>query len=706
MAGPDQQKLLIEGMDCAACALKIETAIKRLSGVSNVEVSYAAGTLLCTVDPDRTSLDLIQDKIKALGYHAATPDPLLPFPQKIQTTRQQEKKLRLFIITGALASLSFLGSLIIPEIANWLYTTAALFCILPFARRAFAAARSGAPFTIETLMTVAALGAVLIGEAAEAVVVITLFALGEFLETLAAARARAGVQALIDLIPRTAYRISDNGGITPVPAQDLSVGDKVMVRPGDRIPSDGIIETGSSAINEAPVSGESTPVFKTSGEKVLAGSINTDSELTVRITHPPEDNTIARIIRLVETAQSSKAPTARLIDRFSQVYTPLAMLTALLVMVIPPLLFGADWMTWVYRGLATLLIACPCALVISTPAAIASGLAAGARRGLLIKGGAALETLGKVRTIAFDKTGTLTKGHPQITDIVPYVGTPTDLLSRAAAVEGGVNHPVGTAIVSAANTQGLAVPRRYGNSVALPGKAATARLRTGFVTVGSPSHTATLSAFPPAVSEHIQSLEADGKTVVVVTADGLVEGIIALRDEPREDAIPGIQRLKHRGLNVLMLSGDNQRTADAIGRNLGIEARGQLLPDGKLAEIQRLMAQGPVAMAGDGINDAPALATASVGIAMGGGTDVALETADAALLRDRVEGIAELIGLSRATMGNIRQNLIIALGLKAAFLLTTLLGVTSLWMAILADTGATVLVTANALRLLAFRPSF
>ena len=547
-------------------------------------------------------------------------------------------------------------------------------------------------------MTVATAGAIAIGAAEEAAAVIFLFAIGELLETVAAGRARAGIEALINLVPRTA-RIEEAGQVWEVPVERVCVGDIVVVRPGDRVPSDGRVIEGLSEVDEAPVTGEFVPVVKSVGDLVYAGSINANGMLRVRLTHTAADNTIARIIHLVEEAQGSKAPTARFIDRFSAYYTPAAMTVAALIMVGPPLFVGADWYTWIYRGLATLLIACPCALVISTPAAIASGLASGARRGLLIKGGAALETLGKVKTIAFDKTGTLTIGKPQVTDIRAVEGTEDGLLAKAAAVERGSSHPLGLSIIAAAEARGLAIPQDFGGN-AVPGKAVTARLREGFVSVGSPRYAAELGVLPDDVAPRIEALEGEGKTVVVVLVGKRVIGLIALRDEPREDAAAGIAQLKALGIRTVMLTGDNRRTGDVIGRALGLEVQSELLPDAKLAVINGLKKAGPIAMVGDGINDAPALATANVGVAMGSGTDVALETADAALLKNCVLGVVELVALSRATLSNIWQNITIALGLKVVFLATTVFGVTLLWMAILADTGATVLVTANALRLL------
>jgi Zn2+/Cd2+-exporting ATPase len=700
-------KLRIEGMDCGACALKIENALKRLPGVSDVNVNYGLQSLTLAFDEDRTSSQAIEHKIRALGYAPVAPSGA-SLPQSSARGKLNDgswwrsRKARLVIGTGALLLAAFVTSRINPALSQWAYLVAAIVSLVPFVRRAAAGVLSGTPFSIETLMSIAAIGALLIGAVEEAAVVIFLFAVGELLETVAAGRARAGIAALIDLVPRVALREQD-GATANVPVEDLRVGDVVVVRPGDRVPSDGAVIEGTSEVNEAPVTGESMPVLKEVGATVYAGSINAHGGLRVRITRTAADNTIARIVHMVEEAQASKAPTARFIDRFSAGYTPAAMLAAVLIVAIPPLALGQDWSTWIYRGLATLLIACPCALVISTPAAIASGLAAGARHGLLVKGGAALETLGKVKTIAFDKTGTLTLGQPQVTDIVAVEGTEDAVLAKAAAVERDSSHPLGLAITQAAEARRLAVPASFGGGIAVPGKAVTTRLKDGFASVGSPRFAAERVDVPVDVAERIAALEDDGKTVVVVLHGKRIVGVIALRDEPREDAKASVAALAALGINTVMLTGDNRRTADAIAGALGLHAQAELLPDAKLQAIAAIKASGPVAMIGDGINDAPALAVASVGVSMGGGTDVALETADAALLKNRVLGVVELIRLSRATLANIWQNIGLALGLKGVFLGTTLFGVTTLWMAILADTGATVLVTANALRLLGFR---
>ncbi len=710
MTAPVALKLRIEGMDCGACAVKIENALKRLPGISDLEVSYGQRSLSLTLDEDRTPRGAVEAKVKALGFTPFSPGgkgdgadaghgigPQGPWWTSV--------KGRQVITTGVLLAVAYAVSFVEPGWSTWAYSAAALVGLLPIARHALAGATSGTPFSIETLMSVAAIGAVAIGEAGEAAVVVFLFAVGELLEGVAAGRARAGIKALIDLVPRTALRVRD-GALDTVPVANLIVGDVVLVRPGDRIPSDGTVLEGTSEVDEAPVTGESVPVTKEPGGTVYAGSVNANGALHIAITRTAADNTIARIIHLVEEAQGSKAPTARFIDRFSRWYTPAAMVVSALVVVLPPLLAGADWSTWIYRGLAVLLIACPCALVISTPAAIASGLARGAQRGLLIKGGAALEMLGKVRTMAFDKTGTLTRGQPLVTDIVAAGADETEILAKAAAVERGSSHPLAAAIRAAAEQRGLDVPKAFGGTVAIPGKAVTSRLRGGFVTVGSPRHAAEQGLFDETIEAKALTLEDQGKTVVVVSEGNRLLGLIALRDEPRPDAAEGLAQLRKLGVHTVMLTGDNARTATAIAGALGLEARAGLLPDDKLDAIAAYRKEAPIGMVGDGINDAPALAAASVGVAMGGGTDVALETADAALLKNRVAGVAELVALSRATLANIWQNVTLALGLKSIFLITTLFGATPLWMAILADTGATVLVTANALRLLRFRPRF
>lgn len=702
----------VEGMDCPSCASKIETAVGRFGGAEDIRVNYHSQVLAFRLDEAATPRSAVEEQIRKLGYGVApveaprvvAGEPGAAADLALVRPRQpwwKGKKARLAAAIGALMVAGFAVSLAVPALDHWVYLPAALLGLVYFGRKAIAAARAGSPFSIEMLMSIATVGAIAIGATSEAAVVVFLFTIGELLENVAAGRARAGIEALGALVPRTALRIED-GTAREVPAASLKVGDLVLIRPGDRVSADGEVAEGESEVDESPVTGESVPVPKAEGASVFAGSINASSALQVRVTRPASDNTIARIIRLVEEAQDAKAPTARFIERFSAVYTPIAVAVAALVAVAPPLVVGADWDTWIYRGLALLLVACPCALVLSTPAAIASGLAVGTRRGLLVKGGGALETIGRIRAVAFDKTGTLTEGRPRVTDLLALSGPERTMLGLAAAVENGSSHPLGRAILERADADGI--PLRPAKDLrAIPGKAVEAVVTGKRVAVGSPSHAAGQAPLPADAARTVAEWENQGKTVVVVSVDGTHTGLIAVRDEPRPDAAAGIRALGALGVEAVMLTGDNIRTGQAIAGALGLKVKAGLLPEDKLREIGALKEKAPVAMVGDGINDAPALAAASVGIAMGGGTDVALETADAALLNSRVVDVAALVGLSRATLSNIHQNVAIALGLKAVFLVTTVVGITGLWPAVLADTGATVLVTLNALRLLGYR---
>jgi len=611
-------------------------------------------------------------------------------------------KAQLTLICGFAVAVAFVAGQLLPQWEQWLFTAAMLVGLLPIARRAFMGAINGSPFSIETLMTVAAVGAVFINASEEAAIVVLLFLVGELLEGLATGRARASIKALANLVPRTALREVDEK-ITEIAAETLAVGDVVLVRPGDRVPADGEVVSGESAVDEAPVTGESVPKRKSVGDSIYAGTINQDGALKVRVTAAAADNTIARIVALVEEAQESKAPTERFIDRFSKYYTPGVMVVALLVAVLPPLLAGASWDEWIYKGLAILLIGCPCALVISTPAAIAAALSAGARRGLLMKGGAVLEQLGKIDMVALDKTGTLTEGRPQVTDVVAIGKEQAEVLRLSAALEVGSSHPLAVAILGRAKAEGIE-PVAAQNAGAVGGKGVVGVLDGVELFLGSPKAAAQRASVGDDLKRQIEALNDEGKTVSVLVADGEVADLIAMRDEPRADAKRGLDTLKSLGADIVMLTGDNARTAKAIAAGLGIEPRAELLPEDKQRIVGELKTAGRrVAKVGDGINDAPALAAADIGIAMGGGTDVALETADAAVLHGRVIDIANMMVLSRATMANIGQNITIALGLKAVFLVTTIIGITGLWPAILADTGATVLVTANAMRLLMWK---
>lgn len=717
----------IEGMDCASCVGKIETALARMPGVSNIRLNFATEKLELTLAPDTaTQASDIEKTIKSLGFGISnsqkSPTDMNSYQLLDSQQWWQTRKGKQVVGLGFLMSVAYIIALLFPDYGSWVFAAAVIAGVFPFARKALALSRTGSIFSIEMLMSVAALGALIIGEAEEAAAVVFLFSVGELFESVAADRARAGIRALASLVPKTAILLDSQGKQHNVAASSLQVNDLVLVRPGDSVSADGVIVQGTSNLDDSPVTGESVPVVKTIGDDVFAGSINVDGVLQVRVEKTAADNTIARIIDLVEQAQASKAPTARFIETFSRYYTPAVMAIAALIIVVPPLAMGGEWATWLYRGLALLLIACPCALVLSTPAAIASGLAVGARRGLLIKGGSALETIGQVDTVAFDKTGTLTEGEPRVTDIVAFTQEVSDIKNQSsqgqdsqgqdkilalfASVESGSSHPLAKAIVSHAEAANVVIPVAS-NASATAGKAVHGTVADRMLAIGSPVYAAKQSVISPKQQAQIETLQNEGKTVSILFDEQsrVALGLIALRDELRDDAFEGVAQLKAMGVRSVMLTGDNRLTAQALATNLDIEWEAELLPEDKLRLLNDMKNNRKIAMVGDGINDAPALATADVGIAMGGGTDVAIETADIALLKSRVTDVAHLIALSRATMANIHQNVIFALGLKGLFLITTILGVTGLWIAVMADAGATVLVTLNALRLLRFKGS-
>ena len=700
--GVTQARYRVTGMDCGACASKIDTALRRVPGVSEVAVSFQSGVLSLAHD-ERVDEAAVTKTLSKLGF-GATPlaaDSVAERPA--DTAWWKSAKARATLLCGLAVAVAYGVGQLFPPIERYAFIAALLVGLIPVARRAFAAARMGSPFSIEMLMTVAAVGAVIIGATEEAAAVVLFFLVGEMLEGLAASRARRSISDLANLVPKTAL-VEEAGEIRTVQAEVLQVGEIILVRPGERIAADGEIIEGAGDIDEAPVTGESVPKAKVAGDTVFAGTINTTGVLRIRVTAAAADNTIARVVRLVEEAQESKAPTERFIDRFSRVYTPFVVLFAVLVAVVPPLAVGAPWHTWIYRGLAVLLIGCPCALVISTPAAIAASLSAGARRGLLLKGGAVLEGLRHVTAVAFDKTGTLTQGRPIVTDIVAFERSEDVVLAMTAALERGSTHPLAVAILDKAKAQGVSIPPAF-MAKALAGEGISGNVAGETTFFGSPKAAVERAPINPAKAARIEALNAEGKTVSVLVVNGQAVGLVALRDEPRPDARKGLSALTARGVRTVMLTGDNARTAAAVGDRLGVEVRAELMPQDKLAIVRALQAEGlTVAKVGDGINDAPALAAADIGIAMGGGTDVALETADAAALHGRVSDVADMIALSKATMRNIYQNITVALGLKVVFLVTTVIGVTGLWPAILADTGATVLVTLNAIRLLRWRP--
>ncbi|WP_145525064.1 zinc/cadmium/mercury/lead-transporting ATPase [Yersinia vastinensis] len=693
-AGSQRFSWQIKGMDCPSCARKVENAVSSLIGIENVKVFFATEKLV--VDASTDIRPQVHNAVVKAGFNLVdtqsaatnqTTSPESPFSEYLPIA-----------LLTTLMLISWGISLFSTELSEFAFAATTIVGLIPIVTKAWKLTRSGTPFAIETLMSVAAIGAMFIGATAEAAMVLLLFMIGELLESYAANRARRGVTALMALVPEDALLLK-NGERRQVPVASLRPGDVIEVSPGGRLPADAELITPFASFDESALTGESIPVERQQGEKVAAGSLSIDRATEMRVISEPGNNAIDRILQLIELAEERRAPIERFIDRFSRVYTPAIMLLSALVMLVPPLAFAEPWETWIYRGLTLLLIGCPCALVISTPAAITSALAAATRRGALIKGGAALEQLGRIQAVAFDKTGTLTEGKPKVTDILPAPNvSESRLLALAAAVEAGSHHPLAVAIIQSAQKNmsilPLAEERRALAGVGVEGVVNGLAVRVSAPGKISPT------LLTPEWQNLLDQLESSGKTAVAVLENEKLIGLLALRDTLRPDAKQAIDSLKKLGIQGVMLTGDNPRAAAAIAGELGIDYRAGLLPADKVQAVMALNESQPTVMVGDGINDAPAMKAASIGIAMGSGTDVALETADAALTHNRLTGLAEIILLSRAANANIRQNITIALGLKGIFLVTTLLGLTGLWLAVLADSGATALVTANALRLL------
>ncbi|MEO5913913.1 MAG: heavy metal translocating P-type ATPase [Luteolibacter sp.] len=563
---------------------------------------------------------------------------------------------------------------------------------------------------INVLMAVAVIGAWLIGQGAEAASVVFLFALSELLESWASGRARKAVDSLLKLSPPTAIVRNADGTEQEFPVAEVAVDREILIRSGSRIPLDGEVVSGNSTVNQAPITGESLPVEKKSGDPVYAGTVNGEGSLIVRVTKPASESTLARIIQLVGEAEENKPPTQRFVDRFAAVYTPAVFAIAIFVALVPPLLFGQAWLFWIYRSLVLLVISCPCALVIATPVSIVSGLTSLARRGVLVKGGVHLESVGKLRALAVDKTGTITLGKPQVVAVISRSDLSDDeILARAASINAHSEHPLAVAIVEAAHSRNLTIPATVGYA-SVTGRGATASIAGHPHFIGNHRMAHDTGLCGPEIEAVLATIEEKGQSLAVLGhaphdgCAGEILGIIAIADTLRPEVTEALRLIHAAGVEkVIMLSGDNQRTASAIAKQAGIdEAIGDLMPEQKVEHVRKLVSQYTnVGMIGDGVNDAPALAVATVGFAMGAiGSDTAIETADIALMKDDLTRVAETIRVGRRTLAIIRFNVAFALGIKAVVLTLAFMGYAGLWLAILADTGATLLVILNSLRLL------
>jgi Zn2+/Cd2+-exporting ATPase len=756
--GHERRILHVTGMDCADCAVKLQGALRREHGVRSADVNFGAATLAVAIDPHEAALPDVFRAVRRLGYDtverraeqqdrdgsaAAAPRTGAGFwlsePRAVATA-----------VSGALTLAGFVASAVAPAAAPWLFG-AAVVAGGVFVARAAAFSLRGRQVDMNVLMTLAMIGAAAIGQWSEAALVAFLFSFGTVLQAATLERTRRAISGLMKLAPPTATALRpcpSDGELeeTTVDVAELVVGDVVVVRPGERAAVDGVVVEGAAAADQAPVTGESAPVAKGPGDQVFAGSIIEGGTLHVRATAAASDTTIAKIVHMVEEAQAQRAPAETIVDRFASKYTPVVVALAAAVAFIPPLL-GASFDTWFYRGLALLIISCPCALVISTPVSILAALARATKNGVLIKGGAYLEQMAGIKAVALDKTGTLTVGRPQVTDVVALGGsTGTDVLRVAAAMERYSEHPLARAITESAQAQGLsenvAVPAaacscstpgccsaeveeseghahdRAGHDHvghdhpngaqdlerfrAIPGRGVRAELDGRLYFAGRPDLLGT-HAEDPALVAAVERLERQGKTAIVVGDEAGALGVIAVSDPLRPESREALEQLRALGVtDIAMLTGDNPDTAAAVAAQAGVtDVRAGLLPQDKVAAVAELRNRaGAVAMVGDGVNDAPALAAASLGVAMGAaGTDAALETADIALMGDDLTAVPDTIRLARRTTRVIWQNIIFSIVVKAVFLVLAPLGLVSLWLAVFADMGTSLLVTGNGLRL-------
>jgi len=694
----EQQEFRLEHLTCANCAMKFEKNIQALPDVSEANVNFGASKVRVTGPVT------VEDLEKAGAFDGIKVVPI--------TTKRTLKSKPFYKRKENILTFLSLMLLLIGSIISFQTSEADPYAIAFFASSivigGYEMFWSGLRnlsrfyFDMKTLMTIAIIGAAIIGEWREGAVVVFLFAVSEALEAYSMTKARQSIRQLMDIAPARAV-IRRNGETMELGTEEIRIEDTLLVKPGQKIAMDGEVISGRSSVNQAPITGESMPVVKTLGDEVFAGTLNEEGALEVRVTKRVEDTTIAKIIHLVEEAQAEKAPSQKFVDQFAKYYTPIIILIALLVAVIPPL-FNGDWQSWIYQGLAVLVVGCPCALVVSTPVAIVTAIGNAAKQGVLIKGGIHLEEMGRLQAIAFDKTGTLTKGYPEVTDIsLQPQFTETEFIQKVASVESYSEHPLARAIMNYASVQNIA----YSTATqfqAVTGKGAKALVDDVEVAIGSLNWAEETTEISSDVKTKIEELQNQGKSVMVVLFNHQYAGHLAVADAIRETSPNILKKLKDLGMkHMVMLTGDHPTTAVAIGNLLNMtDVRAGLMPDEKLQAVKLLRSEyGRVAMIGDGMNDAPALAAATVGIAMGGaGTDAALETADVALMADDLEKLPYTIQLSRKALRIIKENIMFALGLKIVALLLIIPGLLTLWIAIFADMGATLLVVLNSMRLL------
>ncbi|WP_263857477.1 heavy metal translocating P-type ATPase [Priestia megaterium] len=686
---------LVEGMDCGACAKTIENHLRNVSGVKEVSVNFSTGKAQVEHEND---VEQIVKEISKAGYKAT----LFTNNRKAIEESHTKGKNGSLIFSGILIALGFIGSYtgVSSFMSNILYAIAMVISGYKPAKSAYYGVKSRS-LDMNVLMTVAALGAAIIGEWLEGATVVWLFALGVALQNRSIEQTRNSIRNLMDLAPPEAW-VKQGDQLVKKAVEEISIGNVIVVKPGDRIPLDGEVVKGESSINQAPITGESIPVDKEIGDTVYAGTINESGSLEIKVTKLVEDTTISKIIHLVEEAQEKKAPTQAFVDKFATIYTPIVFIGALLVMVVPPL-FGGAWGDWFYKGLELLVVACPCALVISTPVAIVSAIGNAAKNGVLIKGGTFLEKAGIINAIAFDKTGTLTEGKPAVSNVISFASTEEQLLSITKTLEEYSNHPIAKAIVAHADQKGIASLEGE-NFKSITGKGVQATIDGTVYYAGNAKLFSEIGTSLSDSLKHVEQLQNEGKTIIIVGTEQEVLGLLGVADVIRNTTLTALDGLKQNGIKqIVMLTGDNEGTAKMIASQSGVNRYfADLLPEDKVTSIKQLQSEGyKTAMVGDGINDAPALATADLGIAMGGaGTDTAMETADIVLMADNLEKLPHTMKLSRKALTIIKQNIWFSIIIKVIALIFIFPGWLTLWIAVLSDTGAALLVILNSLRLL------
>lgn len=698
----------VKGLSCGNCARTLEHEIRQLEHGESASLSFNSGKL--SID-ERVSLDQVKKILKS--------DRAYIEKQDVDSHEEHEHDAaahdhdhehshgnKRLIGTLIASTVIYLGAIFMDGQAE--VTVVVMLYLIATALSGYSTFLKGLKnlirlkFTIDTLMTIALIGAISIGEWKEATLVAILFGLNELLEGLGMEKARRSMETLLKVAPKEATKL-ENGQESVVPIAALQVGDTVLVKPGEKIPSDGTVLSGKSSVNESAITGESLPVEKGEGVPVFGGSINNEGVLQIRIDKGYHDSSLAKILHLVEEAQETKTPIELFINKFAKYYTPLIMIIAALVVMVPPLLLGGDWTDWFYQGLAVLIVGCPCALILSSPIAIVAGITRNARNGVLIKGGVFLEQLGKLDTLAFDKTGTLTKGEPYVEQSVVY--DESRFLAVAGAIEKSSTHPLAKAIMKEVSRSGI-VLKDAEHIQAVPGRGITATYEGNKYWLGNDKSMEHLT-IPNEIRSAIEQLKGLGLTLVLVADEKAVLGMFGISDEIREESRSVIAALHRTGIrHTVMLTGDHQRTAEKVAEAVGVtEYYGNLLPEDKVAKVKQLATQGTVGMIGDGINDAPALASAQIGIAMGKGTDSAIETADIVLMQDHLGKLPEAVKVAKRVNRIIRFNIGVSMGLKLLALLLTIPGWLTLWVAILSDMGATIFVTLVSLTILVQRKS-